>query len=266
MCSPIALGVGALVTSTIGTGMGIYQGFQQANAAEQQARMQAEQQRAAMRQQQQQQMMQMQQQRDMQMQQMRQQQMMQQLQMQQQQQNAQAQYNNAVQQQRFQNQAAINKYMGDVKAQQANNLAAQEQYINNEDELNRVMIEEQLKLRDAKAQSAFKAQALLAKAIGDKGRILATGKTGAVVGALTRDIDRQAGFAQAELDAGDRRAEFAKDLALDSAVRKKESADNQVFNNTELAIPSPFLAPDPVAPEGIEYGGTLGVPTYNWSD
>jgi hypothetical protein len=159
-------------------------------------------------------------------------------------------------------QQQVQKYVGDVQAQQASVNQYQKQINNNNSALNKNYQQEQLKLQEARSSAAFKAQANYAKAIGAKGSVLAAGQAGQSIGLLAMDADRQAGFATAEQNASLRGAESSAAVGMDIAYDQAQSANNQAFSRVGLPVQAPTLAPDPIG-QGDDLN--LGIPTYNWS-
>lgn len=174
---------------------------------------------------------------------------------------AQQQANLQIQQQKRQtevsNQQLANQYVGEVASQQAQELAYNQQLINNQTAANKSFVQEQTKLNEARQTAAFKAQEIYAKQIGAKGAVLATGATGQSVGLLALDADRQAGFQQAQQDASIRSASQQASVAGDMAFTQAESADNQAYSQLRIPVQAPTLAPSPG-------GGPINAPTYNW--
>ena len=171
------------------------------------------------------------------------------------------QYRQAQQQTFRDRQQQVQKFVGDVEAQQASVNQYLRQTANNNDALNKSYQQEQVKLSEARTQAAFKAQANYAKAIGNKGSILAAGQSGQSIGLLALDVDRQKGIATAEQNAGLRSAEASADVAMDVAYDQAQSSNNQAFSQVGLPVQAPTLAPDPIG-QGKDLN--LGIPTYNW--
>ena len=159
-------------------------------------------------------------------------------------------------------QQQVEKYVGDVQAQQAGVNQYQKQISNNNSALNKSYQQEQLKLQEARTSAAFKAQSNYAKAIGAKGSVLAAGQSGQSIGLLAMDADRQAGFATAEQNASLRGAESSAAVGMDTAYDQAQSANNQAFSQVGLPVQAPTLAPDAIG-QGTDLN--LGIPTYNWS-
>jgi len=187
----------------------------------------------------------------------------QQMQMQQDQFNAQMdlQYQQAQQQAYRDRQQAVAKHTADVKAQQAGQLSYYQQLQNNNEAANKTYVQEQVKLQEAKAQAAFKAQENYIKSIGAKGKVLASGATGQSVGLLAMDADRQRGFADAQQNASLRSAEAAAKTGMDIGYTQAKSANNQAYSKLTAPVQAPLMAPEPV---GIGENLNLGIPSYNW--
>ena len=176
---------------------------------------------------------------------------------------AQQQANLQLQQQRQQaqiaNQKTANQYTGEVAAQQAKNMAYQNQLINNQTAANKSFAQEQTKLNEARDKAAFKAQEIYAKSIGAKGSVLATGATGQSVGLLALDADRQAGLGLAAQDASVRSAAQQAAVGADLAATQADSANNQAYSSLGVPVQMPTLSPSPG-------GGPIDGPEYNWFD
>ncbi|AGG54534.1 internal virion protein [Cyanophage SS120-1] len=171
-------------------------------------------------------------------------------------------YRQAQQQTSFQNQALVNKHIGQVKAQQAKNLAANYAYYYGDQSANQSYISQQLKFKEASDKAAFKSQEIYAKQIGSKGKILATGARGKSVGLLALDAERRAGFAQSQQDATVRSAEMAMGTSMEGTRLKALSNINTIGSRVDFPVQAPQLAPEPV---GIGENLNLGIPSYNWA-
>lgn len=176
---------------------------------------------------------------------------------------AQQQANLQLQQQRQQaqiaNQKTANQYTGEVAAQQAKNMAYQNQLINNQTAANKSFAQEQTKLNEARDKAAFKAQEIYAKSIGAKGSVLATGATGQSVGLLALDADRQAGLGLAAQDASVRSAAQQAAVGAELAATQAESSNNQAYSSLGVPVQHPTFSPSPG-------GGPIDGPDYNWFD
>ena len=163
------------------------------------------------------------------------------------------------QQAEVQNQQLANQYVGEVAAQQAQTMAYERQMLNDQTAANKAHVQEQLKLDEARAQAAFKSQEILAKSIGAKGSVLATGATGQSVGLLAMDADRQGGLQQAQQDATIRSAAKAAATGSEIAFSQADSAANQAYSQLAVPIQGPQFS-------GSPGGGPIEQPTYNWFD
>lgn len=133
---------------------------------------------------------------------------------------------------------------------------SQEQVRNNNAAANRVYVAEQAKLNEAKKRAAFEQQAILAKAIGDKGSILATGRTGQSIGLLVQDVERQAGFALAQQAASLDSAQESAIVAMEGGFLDAQSANNQVEANLGFAPQTPYM---PGLPEEPTFVNPVGL-------
>ena len=170
-------------------------------------------------------------------------------------------YRQAQQQQNFQNQAIVQKHIGDVRAQQAAQTAANMAFYYGDQAANASFISQQNKLKEVKTKAAFKAQEIYAKAIGAKGKILSTGLTGQSIGLLALNEERRQGFALAEQDATVRSAEMAMGNSMEETRLKQLSNINQIASRVDFPVQAPTLAPQPI---GIGKDLGLGIPSYNW--
>lgn len=137
-----------------------------------------------------------------------------------------------------------------------------EQVKNNNQAANRVYMAEQAKTNEAQKKAAFEQQALLAKSIGDKGKVLAAGRTGQSVGLLVNDVERQLGFATAAEEAMARSKEEQALLAMDGAFLQAQSQNNQAASQVAWNPSDPYLPAMPDTPafiDGSEF--TIGVPS-----
>ena len=171
------------------------------------------------------------------------------------------QYQQAQQQAYRERQAAVIKHTADVKAQQAGQLSYYEQLQNNNQAANKTYVAEQVKLGEARDKAAFKAQENYIKAIGSKGKVLASGATGQSVGLLALDATRQRGFADAQQNASLRSAEAQADVGMDIGFTQAKSAHNQAYSKLAPPVQAPLMAPDPA---GIGDNLNLGIPAYDW--
>lgn len=139
-----------------------------------------------------------------------------------------------------------------------------EQVKNNNEAANRVYMGEQAKISEARKKAAFEQQALLAKSIGGKGKVLAAGRTGQSVGLLVNDVERQAGFdIAAESAMADSKIEQAQ-LAMGGAFLQAQSQNNQAASQVAYNPAAPYLPSMPDVPNFIDgsdfaIGEPLGV-------
>ena len=135
---------------------------------------------------------------------------------------------------------------------------ADEQTRLNNEAANRTYLQEQTKLGEARKKAAFEQQAILAKSIGAKGRILAAGRTGQSIGLLVNDVERQAGFASAQEAATLDSKETSAAIGMDSAFIRAQSMNNQAYSNIPFQPQDPYLPAFPDAPNFVG----LDIPTY----
>lgn len=135
--------------------------------------------------------------------------------------------------------------------------AIEQQRLNNE-AANRVYMGEQAKIQEARAEAAFEAQNILAKSIGTKGTILASGRSGQSIGLLVTDVERQAGFAKAqELAMAEKKVEAGR-IEMESAFLQAQG-DNEVATSGVAWNPSmPSLPKMPDTPTFID-GSTFEI-------
>ena len=170
-------------------------------------------------------------------------------------------YRQAQQQQNFQNQAIVQKHIGDVKAQQAAANAASMAYYYGDQAANAAFVSQQEKLKEVRTKAAFKTQEIYAKAIGAKGKILSEGQTGQSIGLLALNEERREGFALAEQNATIRSAEMAMGNSMEETRLKALSNINTIASRVPLPVSTPTLSPQPI---GIGKDLGLGIPSYNW--
>ena len=145
-------------------------------------------------------------------------------------------------------QAILKKYEGDRVGYQRSVELAREQIGLNNEAANRVYSAEQIKLMEAKKKAAFESQAILAKAIGARGSILATGRSGQSVGLLLKDVERQKGFAQAQADATFSSKRAAAIVAMEGGWLSAQSANAKAQSQIQMFPQDPYLPKDPDTP------------------
>lgn len=169
---------------------------------------------------------------------------------------------------RFRNQtAAVNnertqllkRFETDRKVYQDNRLRAELQKDENLSAANRVYISEQQKLEEKRKEAAFKAQAIMARSIGAKGAVLATGRTGQSIGLLVNDAERQKGFALAQERAMIDSAQTAAIINMDQAFGQNQAADRRADASVGFNPELPYLPSLPEVPDFV----SLGIPSYN---
>ena len=153
--------------------------------------------------------------------------------------------------------AAVNRYTGEVRAQQAGVESYDKAAFRANESLNRTYVQNQIKRQEAETKASFKSQAMLAKSIASQGSVLATGATGQSIGLMAMDVDRQRGFGIAEQDASVDSAFQAEAASNALAESQGRSQLNSLFNNVSNPVQAPLMAEAP--------GGPLGIPEYNWS-
>ena len=146
----------------------------------------------------------------------------------------------------------MDRHAADKIAYQRSKEAADEQSRLNNEAANRVYMGEQAKIDEARTAAAFEAQEILAKSIGSKGTILASGRSGQSVGLLVQDVERQAGFAKAqELAMADKKVEQAE-IAMEGAFNQNLSDNAAVASNVSWNPSAPSLPEMPGLPEFID--------------
>lgn len=129
---------------------------------------------------------------------------------------------------------------------------SQDQVRLNNEAANRVYMSEQAKISESKKKAAFEQQAILAKSIGAKGKVLAAGRTGQSVGLLVNDIERQAGFAIAQEDAMARSKEEAAMLGMEGAFLEAQSGNNRAVSQVAWNPTTPYMPGLPDNPNLID--------------
>lgn len=135
--------------------------------------------------------------------------------------------------------------------QQDKESAEQQQRFNNE-AANRMYVQEQSKLSEAKKKQAFAQQSALAKMIGSKGAILSAGRTGQSVGLLVNDAERQAGFQRAQASA---LLDSKKDqafLGMETAFIQAQSANQRAVDSVGIAPIAPYMPDMPDVPNFVD--------------
>lgn len=172
------------------------------------------------------------------------------------------QYQNAQRQTFAANQQRIAQHQGQIRAEQASRAAFLDNVRNANSAANKTFVQEQFKMKEARAAASSKALQMYAKSIGGQGKVLASGATGQSVGLLMLDAERQAGFATAaetaKLDSKAAQAGTQMDIAQDQA----QSSINAAYSRLAPPTTAPQLESMPV---GMGTDLNLGIPEYNWA-
>jgi hypothetical protein len=130
---------------------------------------------------------------------------------------------------------------------------SEEQKRANAEAANRVYVAEQQQLSEKRKEAAFQAQTILAKSIGAKGSILATGRTGQSVGLLALDTERQAGVATAQQEAMLQADYDSALIAMDDAFRKNQEGNRQAEAKVGFNPEMPYLPSMPEVPNFVGF-------------
>lgn len=130
---------------------------------------------------------------------------------------------------------------------------ATKQSIANAEAANRVYIGEQSQLAEKRKEAAFKAQTILAKSIGAKGSILATGRTGQSVGLLALDTERQAGRDVAATEAMLKADYDTALINMDNAFQQNLEGDRQAESKVGFNPEMPYLPQMPEVPNFVGF-------------
>ena len=243
----ISLAISA-ASATAGIGFGIYSAQQQAQQqqlAERQRQLQVQQQRNnAIRQQEQLRATQSQQ--------LKADQERANLQVQQANQSILTQYEQQVRATKAERESIMSRFTADKIGYQRSLEQANKQYGLNAEALNTAYMQEQTKLKEVRQQAAFESQAALAKSIGLKGKVLASGRTGQSVGLLVRDVERQSGFEIAAQEASVDSAKDASGISMDQAFNQAESANNRAASQIGFNPEKPYLPEMPGSPNFVD--------------
>ena len=131
---------------------------------------------------------------------------------------------------------------------------ARDQVLLNNEAANRAYVAEQGKLNEVRQKALFEQQNILAKSIGSKGSILATGRAGQSIGLLLQDVDRQAGFAEAQENASLDSARDHAIIAMDSAWLQNQSQNNKAAGSIGFNPDNPYLPEMPDTPSMVGLG------------
>ena len=112
---------------------------------------------------------------------------------------------------------------------------------------------EQAKLEGKRREAAFEAQSILAKSIGAKGTILASGRTGQSVGLLVNDAERQAGVQKAQQTAMLEADKVAAIIGMEAAFAQNKAADAQAESKVGFNPSMPYLPSMPEVPTFVGF-------------
>ena len=130
---------------------------------------------------------------------------------------------------------------------------SEEQKVANAEAANRVYVAEQSQLSEKRKEAAFQAQTILAKSIGAKGAILATGRSGQSVGLLTLDTERQAGVQTAQKDAMLQADYDSALIAMDNAFQQNLAGNRQAAAKVGFNPEMPYLPSMPEVPNFVGF-------------
>ena len=141
----------------------------------------------------------------------------------------------------------------DRRVYQAGQETSAEQKRANAEAANRVYISEQQQLSEKRKESAFQAQTILAKSIGTKGSILATGRTGQSIGLLVIDAERQAGRATVQQEAMLKSDYDSALISMDNAFQQNLEGDRQADAQVGFNPEMPYLPQMPEVPNFVGF-------------
>lgn len=147
----------------------------------------------------------------------------------------------------------LKKFETDKRVYQDSKETAQKQKVENASAANRAYVSEQAKLEGKRREAAFEAQSILAKSIGAKGTILASGRTGQSVGLLLGDVERQAGFQKAQQQAMLEQDRVAAIIGMDDAFEQKKAADAAAEAQVGFDPTMPYLPKMPEVPTFVGF-------------
>ena len=123
----------------------------------------------------------------------------------------------------------------------------------NNDAANRVYLSEQNNLNEKRKEAAFQAQTILAKSIGAKGSILATGRTGQSVGLLVLDTERQAGVENAQQKAMLKSDYDTALISMDNAFEQNLAGNIEAEASVGFSPEMPYLPQMPEVPNFVGF-------------
>jgi hypothetical protein len=146
----------------------------------------------------------------------------------------------------------MSRFSADKISYQRSKEQADKQYGLNAEALNTAYKQEQVKLNEVRKKASFESQTALAKSIGMKGKILASGRTGQSVGLLVRDVDRQSGFEIAAKNASLESAKDASAVGIETAYNQAESANAKAASQIGFNPEKPYLPEMPGSPNFVD--------------
>ena len=168
------------------------------------------------------------------------------------------QYEQQVRSTKAERESIVSRFAADKLGYQRSKEQAAKQYGLNAQAVNTAYMQEQTKLKEVRQKAAFESQAALAKSIGMKGKILASGRTGQSVGLLVKDVERQSGFEIAAQEASVDSAKDAAGISMDQAFNQAESANAQAASKIGFNPQKPYLPEMPGSPNFVDPIG-LGI-------
>ena len=141
----------------------------------------------------------------------------------------------------------------DRRVHQSQMQTSDKQMLANAEAANRVYVAEQATLNEKRKEAAFEAQTILAKSIGAKGKILATGRTGQSVGLLALDTERQAGVATAQQEAMLKADYDSALISMDSAFEQNLADNRKAESSIGFAPNMPYLPEMPSVPNFVGF-------------
>ena len=147
----------------------------------------------------------------------------------------------------------MQKNQVDRRLYQDSKETAARQIKNNNEEANRVYTAEQARLEGKRKEAAFEAQSILAKSIGAKGTILASGRTGQSIGLLINDVERQAGIQKAQQTAILESDRVASIIGMDNAFAANRAANEQAASQVGFNPEMPYLPSMPQVPTFVGF-------------
>ncbi len=127
------------------------------------------------------------------------------------------------------------------------------QKMQNAEAANRVYVAEQADLDSKRKEAAFEAQSIVAKSIGAKGQILASGRTGQSVGLLVNDVERQAGIQKAQQTAMLEADRVSAIIGMENAYNQNKASDLQAESNIGFDPTMPYLPQMPEVPTFVGF-------------